>query len=203
MSKIFKTLNSMLILILILPPCIHFSGCQTYGEAAGLGAAIGGVTGAVIGHQSGHALEGAAVGAVLGGLAGLVAHDIKVRQAKSAQQTAAEYNYQPSQGERLLFERAEVLPPVTTPGNMIEATIQYALLGTGSGVQVTESRTLMRGNQVIAELSTSTMTRTDGTWVSSQQFRLPPNLTPGEYSILTRVTTRLSSISGSANFVVN
>ena len=161
------------------------------------------MTGAVIGHQSGHALEGAAVGAVLGGLAGLIAHDVKVRQSKSAQQTAFEYNYQPSQGERLLFERTEVLPPTVTPGNMIEATVQYALLGTGSGVQVTESRTLMRGNQVVSELSTTTMTRTDGTWVSSQQFRLPPNLPPGEYSILTRVTTRLSSISGSASFIVN
>ncbi|MCX8064789.1 MAG: glycine zipper family protein [Candidatus Hydrogenedentes bacterium] len=198
-----KFLHCILLLALVLSSSIYWCGCQTYGEAAGLGAAVGSVAGAVIGHQSGHALEGAAVGAVLGGLAGLVAHDIKVRQAKSAQQTAAEYNYQASQGEKLLFERAEVLPPTTTPGNMIESTIQYALLGTGSGVQVTESRTLVKGNQVIAELSTSTMTRTDGTWVSSQQFRLPPNLTPGEYSILTRVTTRLSSISGSASFIVN
>ncbi len=198
-----KVIHYLLVSVLLLTSCLFISGCQTYGEAAGLGAGIGSVAGAIIGHQSGHTLEGAAVGAVLGGLAGLVAHDIKVRQAKSAQQTAAEYNYQSGQGEKIVFERAEVLPPAVTPGNEIESSIQYALLGAGSGVQVTETRILMKGSQIIAELSSSTMTRTDGTWVSSQKFRLPANLTPGEYSILTRVSTRLSSISGSANFVVN
>ncbi len=78
----------------------------------------------------------------------------------------------------LRFERAEVLPPRARPGEMIESTIQYALLGT-AGVQVTEQRTLLRGDQVIADLSTQNFTRDDGTWVSAQQFRLPTNLQPG------------------------
>lgn len=200
MKKCFAMVLLAIITIFLVIASI---GCQTYGEAAGLGAALGGATGAIIGHQSGHTLEGAAIGAVLGGIAGLVAHDIKAQKAKSAQQTATEYNYQPSQGERLSFERAEVLPNVVTPGNMIEATIQYALLGTGSGTSVTETRSLLRGEQLIADLSSSTFNRNDGTWVSSQQFRLPPNLSPGQYTILFRVSTKLSSISGRANFVVN
>ncbi|HOK08230.1 MAG TPA: glycine zipper domain-containing protein [Candidatus Hydrogenedens sp.] len=201
MKKLVSTFLTFSILIFTLT---HNLGCQTYGEAAGLGAALGGATGAIIGHQSGHALEGAAIGAVLGGITGLVAHDIKARRAKSAEETAKEYNYQPTQGEKLLFERTEVLPNVITPGNKIEATIQYALLGTGpGGVNVTESRTLLQGERVIAELSSSTVNRGDGTWVSSQEFRLPSNLAPGQYSILTRVSTKLSSISGSASFVVD
>lgn len=198
-----RSLTVTLLLLITISMIVTEMGCQTYGEAAGLGAALGGATGAIIGHQSGHALEGAAIGAVLGGITGLVAHDIKAQKAKSAQQTTAEYNYQPNQGERLAFERAEVLPNVVTPGNMIEATIQYALLGTGSGTSVTETRSLMKGEQLIADLSSSTFNRNDGTWVSSQQFRLPPNLSPGQYTILFRVSTKLSSISGRANFVVD
>jgi len=198
-----KFLSLFLLMIITISFVLYGTGCQTYGEAGGLGAALGGATGAIIGHQSGHTLEGAAIGAVLGGIAGLVAHDIKAQKAKSAEQTAAEYNYQASQGERLSFERAEVLPNVVTPGNMIEATVQYALLGTGSGTTVTETRSLLRGEQLIADLSSSSFNRNDGTWVSSQQFRLPPNLSPGQYTILFRVSTKLSSISGRATFVVD
>ncbi len=182
---------------------IQGSGCQTYGEAGGLGAALGAATGAIIGNQSGHAGEGAIIGGVLGGIAGLVAHDIKAQKAKSAQETAQQYNYQPAQGERLTFERAEVLPTVVTPGNTIETTIQYALLGTGSGTTVTETRSLLKGDQLVSDLSTSSFNRNDGTWVSSQEFRLPGNLAPGQYTILFRVSTNLSSISGRANFVVD
>ncbi len=198
-----KSITILLLVALTLSTLIYCSGCQTYGEAAGLGAALGGATGAIIGHQSGHALEGAAIGAVLGGITGLVAHDIKARKAKSAEQTMTEYKYQPGQGERLAFERAEVLPNVVTPGNVIETTVQYALLGTGpNGISVTETRSLLKGDQLIADISSSTFNRNDGTWVSSQQFRLPPNLSPGQYTILFRVNTNLSSISGRATFVV-
>lgn len=194
---------TLLLATVVCSIIIQGSGCQTYGEAGGLGTALGAATGAIIGNQSGHAGEGAIIGGVLGGIAGLVAHDIKAQKAKSAQETAQQYNYQPSQGERLTFERAEVLPNVVTPGNTIETTIQYALLGTGSGTTVTETRSLLRGDQLVSDLSTSSFNRNDGTWVSSQEFRLPNNLSPGQYTILFRVSTNLSSISGRANFVVD
>ncbi|HOV33015.1 MAG TPA: glycine zipper domain-containing protein [Candidatus Hydrogenedens sp.] len=198
-----KCLISIVLAVVVLSTIIQGSGCQTYGEAGGLGAALGAATGAIIGNQSGHALEGAAIGGVLGGIAGLVAHDIKAQKAKSAKETEQQYNYQAAQGERLTFERAEVLPNVVIPGDTIETIIQYALLGAGSGTNVTETRSLIRGDQVVADLSSSSFTRNDGTWVSSQEFRLPPNLAPGQYTLLFRVSTNLSSISGRANFIVD
>jgi hypothetical protein len=188
--------------VLAVAMVFAMAGCETYGQAGGLGAALGGGAGAIIGHQSGHALEGAAIGAVVGGLTGLIAHDIKARRAKSREETAAAYNYQPAQGEMLTFERTEVLPGTVRPGEMIESSVQYALLGTGSGIQVTESRALLRGDQVLSDLSSKGFTRQDGTWVSSQQFRLPGNLQPGQYTLLTRVNTAQSAISGRANFWV-
>lgn len=197
-----KIIVMLPIAALILTP-LAVSGCQTYGEGAGLGAGLGAVAGAVIGNQSGHALEGAAIGAVVGGVAGLIAHDIKVHKQRSREETAQTYNYQPSQGEVLSFERAEVLPQNVRPGEEIEGTIQYALLGTGAGVQVTETRALLQGDRVLYELSTKSFTRDEGTWVSSQQFRLPSDLVPGPYTLLTRVGTAQSSISGRSNFRVN
>lgn len=202
-AKMKKTLCFVIAILIVSMSLIPMVGCQTYGEAAGLGTVLGATGGAIIGHQSGRTLEGAIIGGVLGGLAGLVAHDIKVRQTRTAEQTAQEYNYQPGQGQRLIFERAEVLPSYVSPGNTIETTIQYSILGSQSGVQVTEERILLKGSQEVARLSSSTMKRTDGTWVSSQEFRLPNNISPGEYTILINVTTAYSSVAGRANFVVN
>lgn len=182
--------------------CITMSGCATYGEAAGLGATLGAVTGGIIGHQSGHAIEGAVIGGLAGAAAGLIAQDIKERRARSAQETVVVYNYNASQGEVLRLERCEVLPTTVRPGETAEAEIQYALLGTGAGVTVTEQRTLMRGDRVIADVSTVSFTRDDGTWVSSQPFRVPTNLEPGLYTIVTSVRTAKSAISAQAQFNV-
>jgi hypothetical protein len=177
-------------------------GCQTYGESAGLGGALGAGAGAIIGNQSGHALEGALIGGALGAVTGLIVHDIKVKRARTQAETAQVYNYQPTQGEMLTLERTEVLPPSVRPGEEIAATIQYALLGTGPGTQVGEQRTLMQGDRTVADISTQNFTRQDGTWVSTLPFRLPGNLQPGQYSIVTTVRTSRSAISGRANFTV-
>ncbi|HDP33775.1 MAG TPA: hypothetical protein ENN29_01555 [Candidatus Hydrogenedentes bacterium] len=179
------------------------SGCQTYGEAAGLGAGAGALAGGIIGHQSGRTVEGAIIGGLVGGVAGLIAHDIKARRMRTKAETEAAYeNYTPAQGEMLTLERSEVLPATVRPGEMAEASIQYALLGTGGGVQVSEQRSLMRGDRMIADVSTHSFTRDDGTWVSTQPVRLPGNLEPGQYTIVTTVRTARSAISSQAQFTV-
>ncbi len=181
---------------------LTMAGCQTYGEAGGLGAVLGGTAGAIIGHQSGNALEGAAIGAALGGITGLIVHDIKAQKAKERQATVDYYNYQPSQGEVLSLEESYVGPNVTRAGAMIEATLQYAIIGTGGNTQVKETRRLLRGEKVVAELSSKTFNRSDGTWVTSQQFKLPSNLKPGQYSLIQKVETNKSTIFGTADFTV-
>ncbi len=178
------------------------AGCQTYGEAGALGAALGAGAGAIIGHQSGHAGEGALIGAALGGVTGLIAHDIKARKQKDRAATATEYDYQPSQGEMLTLENAQALPSTVRRGNLIESSIQYALLGTGGGTQVTETRELRRGEEVIAEVSSKTFTRDDGTWVSTQQFKIPANVQPGTYKVKQVVRTAISRISSVTQFRV-
>ena len=181
---------------------VAMSGCQTYGEAAGLGAGLGAVAGGIIGHQSGHAVEGAIIGAAVGGATGLIAHDIKARRERSRAETVTTYNYTPAQGEMLTLERSEVLPGTVRPGENAEASVQYALLGAGPGVQVSEQRSLMRNGQLVADVSTHSFSRDDGTWVSTQPFRVPTNLQPGAYTIVTSVRTAKSAISSQAAFTV-
>ncbi len=197
-----KRYSRFLLTVAVVGLALVHVGCETYGQAAGLGALVGGGAGAIIGHQSGHALEGAAIGAALGTVTALIVHDVKAKRAKTAEETAQQYNYQPSQGIKLQLERSEVVPNPVAPGNEVESQVQYALLGAGAGVEVTETRTLLRGGQVLQQVSSESFVRTDGTWVSSQRFRLPNDLQPGVYAVMQRVSSAQHVVSGTAEFTV-
>jgi hypothetical protein len=138
-------------------------------------------------------------------LGGVIAQDVKQTQSEkkvSAEQTVIEYNYQPTQGESLVFESSSIAPEVITRGSMVTAGMQYALLGSGPGKQVTETRVIKRDGEVISQISSQKHTRNDGTWVSTQQFRIPENWDPGKYSIEQTAQTIQSTVSGTTNFYV-
>ena len=181
-------------------------GCQTgAGRSAGLGALIGATAGAIIGGHSGSALGGAAIGAAAGAVAGAVIHDVgepRTRRTRTAEATAVEYHYQPSQGESLVFEDARMLPSVVRRGQTVEASMQYAVLGTGPGQEVTETRLVKRGGELLSQISSKLYTRNDGTWVSLQEFRVPEDWTPGEYTLEQVVSTQRLTVSGVVRFFV-
>jgi len=181
---------------------LSMAGCQTYGEGAGAGAAVGALAGGIIGNQSGNAFEGALIGAAAGALVGVVAHDIKVQRAKSRAQTVETYKYEPSQGEVLQIEDTSVAPMVARPGATITASLQYAIIGGSAGTPVTETRRLLRGEKVISDVSSKKFTREDGTWLTTQEIKLPDNLQPGQYSLIQKVDTPQSSVFGTATFTV-
>lgn len=197
-----KKRSRILVGLAVIALAVGQLDCETYGQGAGMGALIGGGAGAIIGHQSGHALEGAAIGAAAGALTGLIVHDIKVRRARTAEETAQQYSYTPAQGMKLQMERSEVLPNPTSRGQEVESQVQYALLGAGGGVEVTETRALLRGGQLIQQVSSESQVRTDGTWVSSQRFRLPSDLQPGVYSVSARISTGQHVVSNTSEFTV-
>ena len=194
--------SRFLLFVAVITLAIVHLGCETTGQSAGLGALIGGGAGAVIGNQSGHALEGAAIGAAAGALTGVVVHKIQARRARTAEETAQQYSYTPTQGLKLQMERSEVMPNPTSRGQEVESQVQYALLGAGAGMEVTETRALLRGGQLIQQVSSESQVRTDGTWVSSQRFRLPSDLQPGVYSVSARISTAQHVVSSSSDFVV-
>ncbi len=192
-----------IIAVLGLAFVIVVSGCQTVPRGAALGGALGAGTGAIIGNQSGHAGEGALIGGVVGAAAGAIASDIRARRTKTPEETAKAYDYQPTQGEMLKLENVSVLPSQIRRGDMVEASIQYALLGTpAGGTAVRESRSLLQGGQVVAEIGTKSFTREDGTWVSVAQFKALDNLELGEVTVQQVIETGSSRIMGTGKFTV-
>ena len=173
-------------------------GCETMGESAGLGGALGAGAGAIIGHQSGHTVEGALIGAAVGALAGIVIHDIKAHQVRNAQQTAAQYNYAPSQGVRIVGENGAANPASIRPGGTVTTSVQYAVLGAPpGGIKITETRTLKQNGQVIKQVSSQDFMRSDGTWESTQEINFPANAPAGTYEVAQTVS------AGSAQFQQN
>jgi gas vesicle protein len=159
-------------------------GCQTMGESAALGGALGAGAGAIIGNQSGNPITGALIGGAVGALAGLIIHDIKVHQTRTAQQTAAQYNYSPDQGVKIVGENAAANPNVIRPGGKVTTFVQYAVLGAPpNGIQIRETRTLRQNGQVIKQISSQDFMRTDGTWESTQEISFPNNVPPGTYEV--------------------
>ena len=189
--------------IVLTVAVVAFSaGCQTSAGAGLGGAALGAGIGAIIGNQSGNQGEGALIGAVIGAAGSLAIHDAKARRSKDGETTAREYGHQPEQGEMLTFEEASIDPEVVHGGDMVEATIQYALLGAKDGVDVRETRELRHEGNVIAQISSKTYSRYNGTWESSQQIRVSRHLKPGRYTIVQTVATEKSTISGVSSFTI-
>ena len=183
---------------LVIVAGLGAAGCETMAQSGGLGAG----TGAIIGHQRGRAWEGAAIGAALGGVTGIIAHDIRERRTRTAEETAQAYNYTPDQGFELQIERTEVSPRELNPGQRGTASVEYYLLGASGGTEVMERRELRRGNQVISELSSQTVTRTNGTWVSEMPFDVPHDAEPGLYTMHQVVQSGGNRISGTATFEI-
>jgi hypothetical protein len=204
---IMKMYRTMIAWMAIPALAIGVVGCETTGESAGLGALVGAGAGALIGSTGGESgpLIGAAVGAAVGAGAGAVIHDVRksrAEQVKPAAQTAEVYHYQPSAGQSLVFEDAGVQPVSARRGEFIEARMQYALLGAPGGLAITERRLILKNDKVISEISAEEHTRNDGTWVSTQQFRVPDSWGPGEYIIEQVVTSARLTVSGRARFRV-
>lgn len=185
---------------------IAIAGCQTYGESAALGGLIGAAAGTIIGHQSGEELEGAAIGAAVGAAAGAIAKDQQVRREERRE---AEYEARrplppppppppagdPADAETLVIEDVTVLPSVVARGNIVEVSIQYAVFNSGNGVRLKETRTLYKDGREVEVFASNLIYRSNGSWVSPQQFRIARTLEPGVYEIVQRVESRNAQIS--------
>ncbi len=200
-----KFLQNMIAGVALVAMSFTLTGCETTGESAGMGAIIGATAGAIIGNQSGSQGEGAVLGAIIGGTVGAIVKDVektKAKQTRTAEETVVEYNYTPTQGESLRFENSTVNPEAIIRGQSTTVAMQYALLGSGVGKQVTETRVIKRNGEVVAQISSETFTRNDGTWLSSQEFRIPENWEKGQYTLEQFASTNKSTISGTAKFFV-
>jgi hypothetical protein len=134
---------------------------------------------------------------------GFIAGGIMADLSRDAKTTAGLHNYKPGEGQVLILEGESTTPEAVAPGHVIKGTVHYALLGAGpNGAIITETRELTRNDKLVG-VSTHTVRRTEGTWVSTQDFRLPPNAPPGEYKLTQRVETPRAKVAGESLFQVS
>lgn len=194
--------------------CVALTGCQTYGESAGLGAVLGATAGAIIGNQSGHSEGGAVIGAAIGAVGGAIVHDVNVQREEEMHATRPDPVRHPDpvltpspsvpkMTHSLVLEESSVLPSRVRRGSMVEASIQYALTGGRYGTRVTEVRELMRDGKVVERFFSKSEVRENGSWVSAQQFRVSDHLEPGEYTVVQTISSRDMTVSASSTLTVN
>lgn len=177
-------------------------GCATMEGSAGTGAALGGLAGGIIGHQSGRAIEGAFVGALAGAIAGAVVHDVRDRRMRTAQETHQTYQFQPDQGLQLHIEESIIEPRQVPAGSRMNGTVNYAVMGTGTGVPVREQFVVMRGNEPVSTVYDGTPTRSDGTFSKTVVIELPEDVAPGTYRLANTVSTQSVSRTAYTDFEV-
>lgn len=200
-----KSLSAWTTRISIVCIAAAIAGCQTYGESAALGGLIGAGAGAIIGHQSGEGLEGAAIGAAVGAAAGAIAKDQQVRREERREVEYEVRRPAPSAttppprtapgAETLVIEDVTVLPSVVRRGNIVEVSIQYAVFNASDGIRLRETRTLYKDGREIEVFASNLIYRSNGSWVSPQQFRIANSLEPGVYEIVQTVESRNAQIS--------
>lgn len=115
---------------------------------------------------------------------GCTAFNTRARQTWDALRTGGKYPRTPdTQGPRLYLEETSAVPGFAKPGGTMQMLAQYAVLDAPPGFEVTEVRRLLRDGQTVAELSSTTSERANGTWISTQELMLPVTMPRGDYAI--------------------
>jgi hypothetical protein len=115
---------------------------------------------------------------------GCTAFNTRARQTWDARRTGEKYpRPADTQGPRLYLEETSAVPGFAKPGGTMQVLAQYAVLDAPPGFEVTEVRRLLREGQAVAELSSVTGERTNGTWICTQELMLPVTMPRGDYAI--------------------
>lgn len=185
-----KPISSVLVFALAVSGIM--SGCETTGQSTGLGAVIGGVAGYAIGGE-----KGALIGAAIGGAAGFGIHKAREKRVKTAQQTVQEYGYEPNQGLKVdLRPATKASPNTVAPGAVMNAELEYAVLGAGAGgTVVAEKQVIQKDGEELVTLRDQSVTREDGTWNVVTPIELNDDVEAGQYDLIQTLTVANNNYS--------
>ena len=185
-----KTISGMLVVSLVAVGIM--AGCETTGQSTGLGAVIGGVAGYAIGGE-----KGALIGAAVGAGAGFVIHKAKERRVKTAEETAAEYKYEPSDGLKVDLRPATAASPSTVPqGTSSNAELEYYVLGASEGgTAIHEKQTILQNGNELVTLRDESVSRVDGTWNVSTPIEVDSSVAPGNYDLVQTISVAGNNVS--------
>jgi hypothetical protein len=211
MARKFLVIAMVLIFGAALAGCATESGYYDTGRSAGAGAlggaatgaALGAIIGAATGSPATGAWVGAASGAIVGGLGGYLYAEHRNSQMRSAQAAAQTYNYSPASGAMVNVDRASASPTQVRPGGQVSLSMDYTIL-TPNNVPVTSTlyREVRMGGTMLGQPYQTQVTNANGTYSDQVNYGLPSNATPGNYTVISRVTNQYGSAEKTAYFTV-
>ncbi len=129
---------------------------------------------------------------IQGGIVGFwekVKGEQKEKQTATREEAIRKYNYNGLKDE-LIIEPPLITPNVVSPGTKIKQELQYTLLAPQKGKNFKISETvILSGSEMQIELSKKESDKAQGIHVSTLQFVIPKDLTPGDYKIVTTIST--------------
>lgn len=189
----------------VLTVCIATSqigGCANMSQTeqgAAIGAAAGGVLGAAVSKNKG---QGALIGGVLGALAGGLIGNYLDKQNATRAEAAKKYNYD-QRADRLEVDGATVAPQTVSPGESVNASVQYTTLQQNEAqkVRLTETRTLVAGKETY-DLGKREVVRPQGTHTSTAKLNLPKDLPKGNYTLITTISDGKNTKNARSQFSI-
>jgi hypothetical protein len=182
------------------------TGASTAGGAI-LGAILGAGLGALSGLATGDVAKGAVIGAIAGAGAGALAgfayakHQEQVLRDRQAAE--AMYSYQPEQGERVVIEALEVAPNVATNGDEVALNSNFTVLtGNDQPVDMLITQTITSQGRPVDKPFVDKGSRKSGSYGVSYSTKIPANVQPGKYTLVTRIETANTMDEKTCEFLV-
>jgi len=210
-KKKIMALALVFLLSISMLGCATPSGTYDTGQSAGAGAlggaaagaAIGSIIGAATGSPGTGAWVGAATGAIAGGVGGAMYAQHMNQQMKNRNVAVQQYNYNPSQGVLVDVSQATATPSTARPGQTVNMGMTYTILTPNSApTQVTLYREVRLNGQTMGQPSAIQVMNQNGTFQDQIAFTVPPNATPGLYTVSNRVLSGYGSAERTSSFTV-
>jgi len=211
MSKKMTAPTMVLLLSMSFLGCATPTGTYDTGQTtaagalggAAAGAALGSIIGAATGSPGTGAWVGAATGAVAGGVGGALYARHMNQQMKNRNVAVQQYNYNPSQGVLVDVSQATVAPGTARPSQTINMVMNYTILTPdNTPTQVTLYREVRQNGQTVGQPNAIQVMNQNGTYQDQVAFSVPPNATPGMYTVSNRVLTSYGSAERTSSFTV-
>ncbi len=194
----------------LLATTVTVTGCQSTGgvqdQAAGAG--IGAVVGAGIGALVTGTARGAAAGAEIGGALGwgvVALNQYQSTQVRSSEKDSRVYGLtKPVSTTQVKIRRGSSSPKTVRRGQSVDVVTDYSLMLPSSkrSATVTESWTLKKDGQSVANLPSKSNARTAGGWAAQAEITIPSDVPTGTYVIEHRVKSGSSYDTDESTFVV-
>jgi hypothetical protein len=190
--------------------CASGGGYYSEGRSAGAGAlggaatgaALGAIIGAATGSPATGAWIGAAAGSVVGGIGGYLYAKHRNSEVSSAQAAAEAHNYQ-GNGYVVSVDGVTASPTMVRPGQEINLGMDYTILTPSNQmVPVTLVREVRYQGRTIGSPYQTTVNNNNGTYNDFVSYTVDRNAAPGQYTVISRVTSSYGSSARDSYFTV-